>query len=429
MKKLGTIFLLLTLLFIIFTFSASAEFVKVTSEFANIRVMPDTESIIIGKAFENDIFGYEGEENDWIKINMFSGEHRYIRHNLVKVINYGISATFSNDICQSLTKRLEEVEDRSLVESDNRYPLSNGENMEKNSEYQRVLFDRYILEVFHEYDLQPVVYQIAVTRCIERSQGEIGQRPIVKKEEIKKNKIREFKIVEEKDISIKALGEKKLSDYSLEELEKLPTNIRMRYSIAVPSDITLEELKFLLTQVITEKSNTNPDIDEIHIGIWESEESFKGGNPNLGYAEWSPYGKWSVMTPEIARNNNRDSYNIVYHIDEKALEALKKRTTETLFGLSEEARKEIFRESVRCEDWADMEAMQYCYPGCEDCVNFIEADIDKYINKLRELTDSCEENIRNKYNITEEIMLKISVEGVEERWVMPEILPMPDCCK
>ena len=177
MKKSYTIFFLLTLFIIIFTFSAFAQFVRVTSEFANIRLIPDTESIIIGKAFENDVFGYEGEENDWIKINMFSGDNRYIHYNLVKVINYGISAPFSNDICQSLTKRLEEAEDRSLVESDNRYPLSNGENMEKNNEYQRILLDRYILEVFHEYDLQPVVYQIAVTRCIEGSQSEIGQRP------------------------------------------------------------------------------------------------------------------------------------------------------------------------------------------------------------------------------------------------------------
>ena len=144
MKKLCTIFLLLTLLFIIFTFSASAEFIKVTSESANIRVMPDTESIIIGKAFENDIFGYEGEENDWIKINMFSGEHRYIHHNLVKVINYGISATFSNDICQSLMNRLDEAEDRSLVESDNKYPLSNSENMEKNNELPRSKLTGYL---------------------------------------------------------------------------------------------------------------------------------------------------------------------------------------------------------------------------------------------------------------------------------------------
>jgi len=326
-------------------------------------------------------------------------------------------------------KRLEEAEDRSLVESDNRYPLSNGENMEKNNEYQRILLDRYILEVFHEYDLQPVIYQIAVTRCIEGSQSKIGQRPIVKKEGVKENKISEFKIVEEKDISIKALGEKKLSDYSLEELEKLPKNIRMRYSIVVPSDITLEELKSQLAQIIMEKSNANPDIDEIHIGIWESEESFGGGNPNLGYVEWSPYGEWSVMPPEIARNNNRDSYKIVYRINEKALEAIKNRKEETLFGLSEEIRKEIFTEIVKCEDWGDREAMQYYYPGCEDCPNFIVADIDKYIDKSMELIDSCKENVRKKYNITEEIMLKISVEALEERWVMPEMLPMPDCCK
>jgi hypothetical protein len=420
MKKSYIIFFLLTLFIIIFTFSAFAQFVRVTSEFANIRLMPDTESIIIGKAFENDIFGYEGEGNDWIKINMFSGEHRYIHHNLVKVINYGISAPFSNDICQSLTKRLEEAEDRSLIESDNRYPLSNGENMEKNNEYQRILLDRYILEVFREYGLQPVVYQIAVIRCFEGSHSKIGQRPAVKSE---------FKIIEEKDISIKALGEKKPSDYSLEELEKLPTNIRMRYLIVVPSDITLEELKSQLAQVIMEKSNANPDIDEIYVGAWESEESFKGGNPNLGYAEWSPYGEWSVMPPEIARNNNRDTYKIVYHIDEKALEAIKKRKIETLFGLSEEIRKEIFTEIVKCEDWSDREAMQYYYPGCEDCANFIVADIYKYIDKSRELIDSCEENIRKKYNITEEIMLKISVEALEERWVMPEMLPMPDCCR
>jgi hypothetical protein len=326
-------------------------------------------------------------------------------------------------------KRLEEAEDKSLVESDNKYPLGNSENVEKNIEYQRILLDRYILEIFHEFDLQPVVYQIALTRCIEGPQSKIGQTPTIKKEEIKENKIREFKIVEEKDISIKAYGEKKLSDFAVGEIAKLPMNIRMRYSIAVPSDITLEELKSLLAQVIMEKSNTNPDIDEIHIGIWESEESFKGGNPNLGYAEWSPYGKWSVMTPEIARNNNRDSYKIVYNIDEKALEAIKKRKIETLFGLSEETRKEIFRESVRSEDWADMEAMQYYSPGCENCAKFIVADVVKYAERLNELIDNYKKNVMKKYNITEEIMLKISVEGLEERWIMPEILPMPDCCK
>jgi len=201
MKKPYIIFFLSTLFIIIFTFSTFAQFVRVTSEFANIRLMPDTESIIIGKAFENDIFGYEGEENDWIKINMFSSEHRYIHHNLVKVINYGISAPFSNDICQSLMKRLEEAEDRSLVESDNKYPLTNSENTEKNNEYQRMLLDRYILEVFHEYDLQPVVYQIAIARCIEGSQSNTGQRPTYIPKESKTSQEKIEKTLTEKEKS------------------------------------------------------------------------------------------------------------------------------------------------------------------------------------------------------------------------------------
>jgi len=41
MKKYCTILLLLTLFIIIFTFSTSAKCVRVTSEFANIRLMPD----------------------------------------------------------------------------------------------------------------------------------------------------------------------------------------------------------------------------------------------------------------------------------------------------------------------------------------------------------------------------------------------------
>ena len=177
MKKLYNTFLLLTLFIIIFTISVSAQFVRVISDFANIRVTPNSNSKIVGEAFKDDIFRYINEENDWIEIYMFSGVHRYIHCSLVKIIDYGISASFSNNICQRLMKRLEEVEDKSLAESNNSYPLSNSENIEKNIEYQRMLLDRYILDIFHEFDLQPVIYQIAVTRCIEGSQSKIGQRP------------------------------------------------------------------------------------------------------------------------------------------------------------------------------------------------------------------------------------------------------------
>ena len=187
MKKLYNAFFLLTLLtlfIIIFTISVSAQFVRVTSDFANIRVTPNPDSKIVGEAFKDDIFRYINEENDWIEIDMFSGVPRYIHLSLVKIIDYGISASFSNNICQRLMKRLEEVKDKSLAESNNSYPLSNSENMEKNIEYQRMLLDRYILDIFHEFDLQPVIYLIAVNRCIEGLESKIGQRLTVEKEKI-----------------------------------------------------------------------------------------------------------------------------------------------------------------------------------------------------------------------------------------------------
>jgi len=246
---------------------------------------------------------------------------------------------------------------------------------------------------------------------------------------IKEDKIREYKIVNEEDISIKALGGKNLSDYSSGELAKLPVNYRIDYSIVVPNDITLEELKSTFAQLIKEKSTANPEIDEIHVGAWESEESLEGGSPTIGYAEWCPYGKWVGMTQEIAKSNVRDSYKIIYHINEKTLESIKKVKEETLFGLTEAKRKEIFEELVKCEDEGDRKAMKYYFPGCEYCPEFIVADVYKYADKSTQLIDACKEKVRSKYNISEDVALKISVEALEERWPMPEFVPMPSCCQ
>ena len=170
MKKLYNIFLLLTLFIIIFTISVSAQFVRVISDFANIRVTPNPDSKIVGEAFKGDIFSYIKEENDWIGIDMFSGVPRYIHRSLAVVFTHGLSAPFSNDICPQLMERLEEVKEKSLIESDDKS--------------QNILLDSYILEIFHEFDLQPVIYLIAVNRCIEGLESKIGQSPTVEKEKV-----------------------------------------------------------------------------------------------------------------------------------------------------------------------------------------------------------------------------------------------------
>ncbi len=170
MKKLHNTFLLVTLFIIFFTISVSAQFVRVTSDFANIRVTPNPDSKIVGEAFKGDIFSYIKEENDWIGIDMFSGVPRYIHRSLAVVFTHGLSAPFSNDICPQLMERLEEVKEKSLIESDDKS--------------QNILLDSYILEIFHEFDLQPVIYLIAVNRCTEGLKSKIGQRPTVEKEKV-----------------------------------------------------------------------------------------------------------------------------------------------------------------------------------------------------------------------------------------------------
>jgi len=246
---------------------------------------------------------------------------------------------------------------------------------------------------------------------------------------IQKDKIREYEIIKEDDLSFKALGKKNLSDYTSEEIQSLPINIRKEYRIVVPIDITKEELESTIAKCIEDKSIQNPDIDEIVIFVYDSKEKINRAY-TLGKAEWCPNGEWADVTPEIARNNIRDSYKIVYNIKEEALEYLKK-APETLYGLTEDERKEIFTEIVKCEDWADSEAMKQYYPGCEYCSEFITADVYKYADKVTELTDSCKEELRNKYNITKETRLKISTEGITKTWPFPggDFLPMPSCCK
>lgn len=241
---------------------------------------------------------------------------------------------------------------------------------------------------------------------------------------IQSNKVREYKLLETEDISIPA----KFSDYSPQEWKNLPENVRVKYSILVPQDITVEELKSTLAKVIKDESEKNPDIDEIVVYAWDSEESFEGALP-VGRALWCPQGKWGEVSPEIAQNNIRDSYKIIYDINEKFLK-VNQVEGEIKFELKESERKAIAYELDKCEIDKDFQAMKYYYPGCEACPEFITSDMNKYLDKRAELIEACKENVRKKYHITEDVEVKIVVEAVEKNWPGPKIEKLkPDCCK
>jgi hypothetical protein len=209
---------------------------------------------------------------------------------------------------------------------------------------------------------------------------------------IEESKVREYEMIEEEDISTKALGDKVLSEYTAEELGKLPLNYRMKYLITIPRDITEEELKSTMAQIIRDKSTENPDIDEIVVLAWYFEGSV-GQSAAIGRAEWCPDGEWGKLPLEIAENNNRDSYKIFFSQIE-----IQDYEDEEKYGLSEEERMQAFYDLVELQD-------------------FIPLDDPEWEEKNEEAYAI----IADKYEIAEEQMHDIAIEGITKDWPMPSV--------
>ena len=127
--------------------------------------------------------------------------------------------------------------------------------------------------------------------------------------------VRDYEIVEIEDISIKAMN-KPLSDYSASEINKLPTNIRKKYRVVVPSDISKDEFKATLIQLVMDETKKNPDIDEIAVFVYDRKED-ANSIYTFGKVEWSPNGNWAGVTSKIASTNDRSTYKYVFDIKDK----------------------------------------------------------------------------------------------------------------
>lgn len=208
---------------------------------------------------------------------------------------------------------------------------------------------------------------------------------------IEESEVREYEIVKEENISVKALGGKLLSEYTAEEINRLPINYRMKYSITVPRDIAEKELKSTLAQIIKDKSTQNPDIDEIVVFAWYFKDSV-GKAIATGKAKWCPNGKWEGLTPEIAENNIRDSYKIVFTT------AIQIYEDEEKYGLTETERMQAFYDLVALQDSIPSDAPDW---GVKN--------------------DEARVIIAEKYGITKDQISKIGVEGVKKGWPSPSI--------
>jgi len=158
--------------------SIPTRFIEITGNTVNIRIGPSTSTTIVAQAKKGDIFELKGETNGWYKIDMFSGEYRYVHKPLAKLTTYTIFLPSSASIRQKIFNLLGEAEDRAMDEADQKYPMNTPDNvkqnMDDNIDYMRLLIDKYELTIFHEFKVQPAIYGELIVEVIKGQQTSVS---------------------------------------------------------------------------------------------------------------------------------------------------------------------------------------------------------------------------------------------------------------
>jgi hypothetical protein len=141
------------------------KYVEISSKETAILIKPEINSEMIAKARKGDIFKLEGEQNNWYEIGMFSGEYRYILK-ANAVLNKFDPILPEDKTQDKIYEELSKAEDRSMEEADKKYPLD--EDMIKNIDYNRILVDRFKLELFHNYNISPAIHSALVVRGVSK---------------------------------------------------------------------------------------------------------------------------------------------------------------------------------------------------------------------------------------------------------------------
>ena len=181
-----------------------------------------------------------------------------------------------------------------------------------------------------------------------------------------------------------------------EEIYDAPLKTQIQQYFVAPSDITQQEIRDDIQRLYKKaiartgfRYHRHPT--NIYIYIYGSEEKARRGQ-NL----------WVAM----GSKNFSDS-GLSVDVNEGRLAAL---TTppEERFGLSEETRQGIFKESVAAEDRALAEAME----------RFPDPDFQRQGALSSNLREQYNAEVARKYGLTEEELGKIAVEGLMKGWLL-----------
>lgn len=128
----------------------------ITGENVNIRTEPS--GTVITQARSGDVFEFRERDGDWLAILMFSGEYRYVHASLARPTD-SVPAQPDEATRRRAFQALVRAEDRATAEADHQIPPTARGTIERNIDLQRILDDRYKLDVCHRFDgIQPAHY-------------------------------------------------------------------------------------------------------------------------------------------------------------------------------------------------------------------------------------------------------------------------------
>jgi hypothetical protein len=139
------------------------EYAVMLSRNINIRTGPGTDRVIVGRAWKGDVFELSGETGNWWKIHMFSGDDRYVSKSWAARLSesqilpgHGMKLPADVDARRAIYRDIQSALARARGEAEEM--ISASLDVERNANVERVLEDRFVLEVFSIHSVQPALF-------------------------------------------------------------------------------------------------------------------------------------------------------------------------------------------------------------------------------------------------------------------------------
>ena len=150
--------------------ASAQKYVVMGTPHVNLRTGPGTEYVVVGKAQKGDIFRVSGQTDGWWEIEMFSGDARYVSKDVrvypleddQLVDGHNMRLPESAVRCNSMRQSVLMGVDRATTEANELLPLN--VDPARHEKLRRVLEDQILLDMFHNYGLQPAMFDSLMER-------------------------------------------------------------------------------------------------------------------------------------------------------------------------------------------------------------------------------------------------------------------------